>query len=183
MLPDIRRFRSRHPRQSRFPRQQPTPNWNGKFDCCVLTSLVNRRFEKVILHWSEKKIQKENLSFFKAVEILGMEMCTDTKSTFDSGSAMNLVGYDMTRNAISRLVGATGVPVAQVDVIELHDCFSANELITYEALGLCPEGKVRLPYNSNQRSILARAAGWGREGSRYLFERGQKLLFLTVCTL
>ena len=113
-----------------------------------------------------------------------MEMCTDTKSTFDSGSAMNLVGYDMTHNAISRLVGATGVPVAQVDVIELHDCFSANELITYEALGLCPEGKVRLPYNSNQRSIIARAAGWGREGaSRYLFERGQKLLFLTVCTL
>ena len=90
-----------------------------------------------------------NLSFFKAVEILGMEMCTDTKSTFDSGSAMSLVGYDMTRNAISRLVGATGVPVAQVDVIELHDCFSANELITYEALGLCPEGKVRLSDSSN----------------------------------
>jgi acetyl-CoA acetyltransferase len=25
-------------------------------------------------------------------------------------------------------------------VIELHDCFSANEMITYEALGLCDEG-------------------------------------------
>ena len=30
---------------------------------------------------------------------------------------------------------------SDVDVIELHDCFSANELITYEALGLCPLGK------------------------------------------
>ena len=27
-----------------------------------------------------------------------------------------------------------------MDVIELHDCFSVNELLTYEALGLCPEG-------------------------------------------
>ena len=26
-------------------------------------------------------------------------------------------------------------------MVELHDCFSANELVTYEALGLCPEGK------------------------------------------
>ena len=30
---------------------------------------------------------------------------------------------------------------ADVDVVEMHDCFSANELISYEALGLCPEGK------------------------------------------
>ena len=34
-----------------------------------------------------------------------------------------------------------GVGRENVDVVELHDCFSANELITYEALGLCPEGK------------------------------------------
>ena len=25
-------------------------------------------------------------------------------------------------------------------MVELHDCFTANELVTYEALGLCPEG-------------------------------------------
>jgi len=35
-----------------------------------------------------------------------------------------------------------GLGPQDIDVIELHDCFSANELITYEALGLCPEGKV-----------------------------------------
>ena len=28
-----------------------------------------------------------------------------------------------------------------VDVVELHDCFSANEMITYEGLGLAPEGQ------------------------------------------
>ena len=33
-----------------------------------------------------------------------------------------------------------GIGPEDVDVIELHDCFSCNELITYEALGLCEEG-------------------------------------------
>jgi acetyl-CoA acetyltransferase len=32
------------------------------------------------------------------------------------------------------------VSPSDVDVVELHDCFSANELITYEALGLAEEG-------------------------------------------
>ena len=79
----------------------------------------------------------------KAVEILGMEMATDTASTFGEKSTMiKVVGYDMTRQATSRLMEKTGHSVDEVDVIELHDCFSANELITYEALGLCPPGKV-----------------------------------------
>lgn len=30
---------------------------------------------------------------------------------------------------------------SDVQVIELHDCFSTNELLTYEGLGLCAEGK------------------------------------------
>merc|ERR1719245_1124030 len=47
----------------------------------------------------------------------------------------------MTRQATLRLMEKTGRSVDEVDVIELHDCFSANELITYEALGLCPPGK------------------------------------------
>lgn len=47
----------------------------------------------------------------------------------------------MTRNAANKLFGKSGYRPADVDVVELHDCFSANELITYEALGLCPPGK------------------------------------------
>ncbi|KAI2667263.1 Sterol carrier protein 2 [Labeo rohita] len=40
-----------------------------------------------------------------------------------------------------RCFDTAGLKPSDVDVIELHDCFSANELITYEALGLCSEGK------------------------------------------
>ena len=47
----------------------------------------------------------------------------------------------MTKRAAEQLYAKTGVKPSDVQVVELHDCFSANELITYEALGLCPEGK------------------------------------------
>ena len=52
------------------------------------------------------------------------------------------VGYDMTRLAAQRLFDQTGLTPADVQVVELHDCFSANELITYEALGLYQPGVI-----------------------------------------
>ena len=51
------------------------------------------------------------------------------------------VGYDMTKAAATALFSKSSYRPDDVDVVELHDCFSANELITYEALGLCGEGK------------------------------------------
>jgi len=77
----------------------------------------------------------------KAIEIAGMAMTTDYASSFDERSSIKLVGYDMTRKAAQRAYELSGVGPEDVDVVELHDCFSCNELITYEALGLCPEGK------------------------------------------
>jgi acetyl-CoA acetyltransferase len=89
---------------------------------------------------SEEFVKKHNLQD-KAVEILGQEMVTDTQATFESKSSIKLIGSDMTRLAAERVYEHTGLGPENVDVIELHDCFSANEMITYEALGLCPEGK------------------------------------------
>jgi acetyl-CoA acetyltransferase len=88
---------------------------------------------------SEEFVRKHNLQD-QAVEIAGITMTTDSPSAFD-GSSMKLVGYDMTRDAARRVYEQSGHGPEDVDVVELHDCFSANELITYEALGLCPEGK------------------------------------------
>ncbi len=76
----------------------------------------------------------------KAVEIAGMAMATDFKSTFE-GSTIKLVGFDMAAAAAKQALGQAGATADDIDVVELHDCFSANELITYEALGLCEEGK------------------------------------------
>ncbi len=88
---------------------------------------------------SEDFVRKHNLQD-QAVEIAGMTMVTDLPDAFE-GSSMKLVGYDMTQDAARKVYEQSGNGPEDVDVVELHDCFSANELITYEALGLCPEGK------------------------------------------
>jgi acetyl-CoA acetyltransferase len=77
----------------------------------------------------------------KAVEILGMAMATDFASTFSARSCIKMVGSDLSKAAAHKVYEQSGMGPENVDVIELHDCFSCNELITYEALGLCPEGK------------------------------------------
>ena len=89
---------------------------------------------------SEDFLRKHKLED-RAVEILGMAMVTDLPSTFDEKSCIKLVGADMTRKAADQVYEQSGLGPENVDVVELHDCFSCNEMITYEALRLCPEGK------------------------------------------
>src|SRR5699024_8426282 len=80
----------------------------------------------------------------QAVEIAAIEMVTDFPSTFAEKSAIKLVGFDMTQSAAQAAYRKAGIQPQDLDVIELHDCFSANELITYEALGLCPGGQAKV---------------------------------------
>ena len=89
---------------------------------------------------SERFVKERGLED-RAVEIVGMEMSTDQPSALDGKSCIDAVGFDMTRNAVEKLYKKTGLSAGDVQVVELHDCFSANELITYEALGLCEVGK------------------------------------------
>ena len=89
---------------------------------------------------SERFVEEHGL-WDQAVEIAGQAMVTDMSSTFDDKSCIKIVGYDMSKEAAKRAYEEAGVGPKDVDVIELHDCFSANELITYEALGLAEEGK------------------------------------------
>jgi acetyl-CoA acetyltransferase len=74
------------------------------------------------------------------VHIAAQAMTTDRPSTFDAGDMMRLVGYDMSKEAAQKVYAQAGIGPEDLDVVELHDCFAHNELITYEALGLCPEG-------------------------------------------
>ncbi len=75
-----------------------------------------------------------------SVVIKAQAMTTDRPSTFETDDMMRVVGYDMTAAAAKQVYEAAGVGPEDVDVVELHDCFTANELITYEGLGLTPEG-------------------------------------------
>lgn len=73
------------------------------------------------------------------VAIAAQAMTTDTSAAF-AGDRMELVGYGMARAAARQVYEAAGVSPEDIPVVELHDCFTTNELISYEALGLTPEG-------------------------------------------
>jgi len=76
----------------------------------------------------------------RPVYIAAQAMTTDFQSTFDEKSMIKMIGYDMAKAAAKKVYEQAGIGPEDVDVVELHDCFTANELLTYEALGLCPEG-------------------------------------------
>ncbi|KAF1808450.1 sterol carrier protein 2 [Eremomyces bilateralis CBS 781.70] len=75
-----------------------------------------------------------------AVLMAGQSLATDTPEHYNR-SAMSLVGYDMTGRAAKAALNEAKVSIDDVKVVELHDCFSTNELITLEGLGLCEKGK------------------------------------------
>ncbi|MBT9486790.1 MAG: lipid-transfer protein [Rubrivivax sp.] len=73
--------------------------------------------------------------------IAAQAMTTDRPDTFDSQDMMKLVGYGMSQTAAQLVYEQAGIGPEDLDVVELHDCFAQNELISYEALGLCAEGE------------------------------------------
>ncbi|MGA8256631.1 MAG: lipid-transfer protein [Nocardioides sp.] len=77
----------------------------------------------------------------QAVEIVGQALVTDVPGTFESRSMISLVGADMSRAAARSVYAQAQLSPEDVDVVELHDCFAPNELLTYEALGLAAEGE------------------------------------------
>ncbi|WP_370135417.1 lipid-transfer protein [Streptacidiphilus sp. EB103A] len=89
---------------------------------------------------SERFVEQHGLHD-RAVEILGQAMTTDTESSFASGSSIDVVGKPMSRAAALAVYEQSGLGIEDVDVVELHDCFSVNELLTYEALGMCADGE------------------------------------------
>ncbi|MEL0180171.1 MAG: lipid-transfer protein [Deltaproteobacteria bacterium] len=87
---------------------------------------------------SEKFAKKHGLR--SDVKMTGQSMTTDFPSSFEGKTMMQIVGSDMSQAAANDLYERTGIGPDDVDVVELHDCFTINEIITYEALQLTEEG-------------------------------------------
>ncbi|GAA6012312.1 hypothetical protein JCM8202_003281 [Rhodotorula sphaerocarpa] len=77
----------------------------------------------------------------QAIEIVAQGMATDSARLFEDRSSIELAGVDMSRKAAKEAFGKAKITPQDVQVIELHDCFAANELMTYDAIGLTPPGK------------------------------------------
>ena len=77
----------------------------------------------------------------RSVRIRAQAMTTDRAVTFEARDMREVVGFSMAKEAADRVYEAAGVGPQDIDVVELHDCFAHNELVSYEALGLCGLGE------------------------------------------
>jgi sterol carrier protein 2 len=105
-----------------------------KLQCCPTSDGAG-----AVLLCSEEFVISHGLQS-QAIEIVGQSMKTDFPSSFEEKSMMKCVGYDMNKEAANEVYAQANITPNDVQVLEVHDCFSANELMLYEALGLCPEG-------------------------------------------
>lgn len=104
-----------------------------RFQCCPPTCGAG-----AAILCSDEFAKKHGIA--NPVYVAAQAMTTDYPSSFEERSMIKMVGYDMTVNAARQVYEASGIGPEDVQVVELHDCFTANELLTYEALGLCPAG-------------------------------------------
>ncbi|KAL4235785.1 sterol carrier protein 2 [Mactra antiquata] len=88
---------------------------------------------------SEEFVIKNNLQN-RAVEIVAQNMVTDLPTSFGR-SYMDLSGAGMAKLAAQKCFDESGLSSSDVDVLEVHDCFSCNELFMYEAMQLASEGR------------------------------------------
>ncbi|MEH6635661.1 MAG: lipid-transfer protein [Halioglobus sp.] len=72
------------------------------------------------------------------VSLIGKGWCSDKKQYF-TGSVMDVMFQALSRDAANAAYEDAGIGPEDIDVIELHDCFTTNELATYSALGLCKD--------------------------------------------
>ena len=134
---------------------------------------------------SEELARRHHLD--RTVSIVAQAMTTDTPATFAAHDMITLVGFDMTRQAARQVYESAGIGPADVDVIELHDCFAQNELLAYEALGLCAEGEgERIVENGDNTyggkyvtnpsgGLLSKGHPLGATGLAQCFELAQQL--------
>jgi len=92
----------------------------------------------------------------QAVQIIGQCLATGSPALYD-GSAMNLVGHDMVKHTAQQALSQARLSINDIKLVELHDCFSTNEILAIDALGLSRRVK---PMNTSAtgKSLMARAA-------------------------
>ncbi|MGE8065261.1 lipid-transfer protein [Pseudomonas sp. NPDC089569] len=106
------------------------------------------------------------------VLIAGQALTTDTPSSFETRDMIRVVGFDVTRSAARLAYEQAGIGPQDIDVIELHDCFAQNELLTYEGLGLCPEGEAERLVNDGDNTYGGK---WVVNPSGGLLSKGHPL--------
>ncbi|KAF4415123.1 sterol carrier [Fusarium acutatum] len=93
----------------------------------------------------------------RAILIAGQSLTTDSPTMYN-GSAINLVGFDMARDAARKALAQAGTTIKDVKVVELHDCFTTNEVLVIDAIGLSAPGKAHEYIRQGQHTYGSQAA-------------------------
>jgi acetyl-CoA C-acetyltransferase len=74
----------------------------------------------------------------KAVEIAGIGLATER---MPENLRPNMHELMAGKHAIKTSFGEAGITIDDVDFAEVHDCFTINQILSVEALGLSPDGR------------------------------------------
>ena len=123
---------------------------------------------------SEAFVKKHGLED-RAIELAGMGVATDSIRLYEDRSRIELAGADMSRRAAQIAYKQAGIGPKDVQVLELHDCFAPNELVTYPALGLCAEGEAHKLVEQKLNTYNDAGKGWVVNPSGGLESKGHPL--------
>lgn len=119
-------------------------------DVIAGTGVNNLEFTKPVYPEDVLYVKASIIEMQEKKEVIAQSMTTDLPNSTDDN--MHLVGSDMTARAAQQVYEKAGIGPEDVDVIELHDCFTPNEVITYEGLGLCGEGEAEKLINNGENT-------------------------------
>lgn len=89
-------------------------------------------------------VRAEDARGRRSATVSGIAMSNDLGYfTSHSSPRFDFLGFESTRNAARMAYGQAGItdPAVEIDVAEVHDCFTITEIINYEDLGLCGRGE------------------------------------------
>ena len=90
-----------------------------------------------IVFASEEGVRKSGCRIEDCIELVGND--TGAGNLWDD--PIDLTKMDTTKSVVDRLYAKTGLSIKDMDVAEIHDCFTMAELMMYEAIGLSKAGE------------------------------------------
>ena len=101
---------------------------------------------------SDDAIARLGLNAERAVTVLSSASRSETvydRENFDAA---------LTRQTTAQALADAGVSIDELDIVELHDAFTVEELLYIEAIGICPPGQAAAALDAGEFDIGGRVA-------------------------
>ncbi len=113
----------------------------GLFDCCGNS---DGSAAAIVVPGDQAQRYRENPVYVKGIGVAHSAMLPQNRPGFD------WLHFEEVISAAGQAYEQAGVtkPREQIDIAEVHDCFTSTELLLYELLGFSPEGGARVDVES-----------------------------------